>query len=264
MANAFFRKLAALLIAAAAGYGQGVARPSFEAASVKPAQPLAPGASAGEALVRAAGSVRIDPAQVRFTDKTLEYLISSAYRVKPFQISAPEWISAVRYDIAAKIPAGVATDLVPEMLQSLLEDRLKLKCHRTSKEFDVYVLSVREGGLKIPQTPADYTFTPKAAAWPATMESLANDLTRGAGRPVMDKTGLDGHYMIPRDFIDLMGRVPTGRYLPQSTGPENATEAPSVGDVRRSIQALGLSLNAGKQSLPILVIDHAEKTPTEN
>jgi uncharacterized protein (TIGR03435 family) len=263
MTNAFSRSAVVLLLAAGVGYGQGVIRPSFEVASVKPSQP-ARAASEADLLWQMSNAVRVDPAQVRFTDRTLEDLISSAYRVKSFQISAPEWISAARYDIVAKIPAGVAMDLVPEMLQSLLEDRFKLKCHRASKDFDVYVLSAREGGLKIPQKPADYKFTPTAAAGPQTMESLVNALSRGMGRPVLDQTGLHGEYMVPREFNSLVMRGSLGRYLPGAAAPEGATEVPSSGEIRLSLQDLGLSLNPSKQPLPLLVIDQAEKTPTEN
>jgi uncharacterized protein (TIGR03435 family) len=208
--------------------------------------------------------VKADPAQVRFTAKTLDDLISFAYRVKSFQLSAPEWMSAARYDIVAKIPAGVPTDLVPEMLQSLLEDRFKLTCHRASKDFDIYVLSAREGGLKIPPKPADYKFTRTSAAAPETMESLANALSRAMVRPVLDRTGLHGEYMVPQDFTSLVNEGLLGQYLPATAAPERAMELPSAGEIRRSLQALGLSLDPSKQALPLLVIDHAEKTPTEN
>jgi uncharacterized protein (TIGR03435 family) len=264
MTNAFFRGAVVLLLAAGVDYGQGVTRPSFEVGSVKPAEPLRFDDEV-DLFRQLYNAVKIDPAQVRLTNQTLEYLISSAYRVKTFQISAPAWISSARYDISAKIPDGVTTDLVPEMLQSLLEDRLKLKCHRDSKELDVFVLSVGEGGLKIPQKPADYKFSATAAAWPQKMESLANDLTRAVGRPVMDETGLPGEYMVPRDFRDSVSRAYIGSlHLPSSAAPEGVAAAPSAGDIRLSIQTLGLSLRPGKQSFPLLVVDHAEKTPTEN
>ena len=263
MKNAFFGGVSFLLLAAGVDYSQVLTRPSFEVASVKLAQPVR-AASETDLFSQMFNAVKIDPAQVRLTNQTLESLISLAYRVKSFQISAPDWITAARYDIVAKIPGGASTDLVPEMLQSLLEDRIKLKCHRASKEFDVFVLSVREGGLKIPQKPADYRFSAKTTAWPQTMEALANDLPRGVGRPVVDKTGLHGEYMVPRDFSDLVTREVVRRRFPGTAAPESAPEIPSAGDIRLSLQALGLNLSPGKQPFPLLVVDHAEKTPTEN
>jgi uncharacterized protein (TIGR03435 family) len=262
MTNAFLRRGVILLLAAAVDYGQGVTRPSFEVAAVNPSQPAS---SESDVFTRYYnGGMRADPAQVRFTAQTLDDLISFAYRVKSFQISAPEWMSGARYDIVAKIPAGVPTNLVPEMLQSLLEDRFKLTCHRASKDFDIYVLSAREGGLKIPPKPADYKFTRTSAAAPETMESLANALSRAMGRPVLDQTSLHGEYMVPEDFTSLVIKGSLGHYLPETAAPDRAMEVPSAGEIRLSLQALGLSLNPSKQPLPLLVIDHAEKKPTEN
>jgi uncharacterized protein (TIGR03435 family) len=236
--------------------------PKFEVASVKPSH----GTSDELGIYRqlAAGGVKVDPAQARFTFVALKDLISLAYRVKSFQISAPEWMGTARYDIIAKIPAGLPTGLVPEMLQSLLEDRFKLTSHRASKDFDLYVLSAEEGGLKIPQKPTDYKPTPKSAAVMETMESLANALSRAMGRPVLDQTGLHGEYMVPRDFMSLVTKRFAGQRLSATAEPEIAMEIPSAAEIRRSLQALGLSLDPSKQALPLLVIDHAEKTPTEN
>ncbi len=217
------------------------------------------------------GGVRANPAEVLFTARTLRDLISSAYRVKSFQVSAPEWMSGTRYDIAAKIPAGVSASLVPEMLQSLLEERFRLAYHRTSKDFDVYVLSAAKGGVKSPQggvkTPQkteSNKFTRTSVALPETMETLANELTGALGRPVLDQTGLNGEYMVPQDFRSLVFNGFVGQSLPATAASERAVESPSAGEIRRALQALGLRLVAGKRALPLLIVDHAEKTPTEN
>jgi uncharacterized protein (TIGR03435 family) len=271
MTNAFIRRVVVLLLAAAAGYGQGVTRPSFEVASVKPSEDGNTMAGGGSVEAEAAvfsryynAGVKADSAQVRFTYQTLKDLISLAYRVKSFQISAPAWMSAAHYDIIAKMPAGVPTDLVPDMLQSLLEDRFKLSCHRASKDFDLYVLSAKEGGLKIAQKPADYRFTRGSTAAPETMEALANALSGAMGRPVLDQTGIKGEYMVPQDFRSLVNKGLVGQHLSATAEPEKAMEVPSAGEFRRSLQVWGLSLDPSRQALPLLVIDHAEKTPTEN
>lgn len=268
MTNAFFRGVVILLLAAAMDYGQGVTRPSFEVAAINPSEPLSTESNRLAEIDLFSrmvnGGVKADPAQVRFTFKTLAELIPLAYRVKSFQVSAPEWMSGTRWDIAAKMPAGASTDLVPDMLQSLLEDRFKLTYHRASKDFDVYVLSAGEGGLKIPPKPADYRFSRTNATVPETMESLAGALSRAMGRPVLDQTGLHSEYMVPRDFQSLVDKGAIGRMLPDSATSDSAMEIPSAGAIRRSIQALGLSLKPSKQPMPLLVIDHAEKTPTAN
>ncbi len=267
MTNALLRAVSFLLLAAMAAHSQGAARPSFEVAAVKPSEPISNESNVsrflGVANRMAGGGVKADPAQVRFTFKTLEELICFAYRVKPFQISAPEGTSGTRYDIVAKMPAGASTGSAPEMLQSLLEDRFKLTCHRASKDLEVYVLSVGDGGLKIPPKPADYKFDRAATAVPETMESLGNSLSRAVGRPVLERTGLQGQYMIPRDFQSLVLKAFIGQIVPGGASDKDM-EVPSPGTIRRSLQALGLSLNPSRQPFSILVIDHVESAPAEN
>jgi uncharacterized protein (TIGR03435 family) len=269
MTHAFTRRTVVVLLAVAVGYGQGVTRPSFEVASVKPWQTASDDRTSEMAVLLQyaygdVGTVKVDPGQARFTGVALKDLISFAYRVKSFQISAPGWMSDARYDIVAKVPSGLPTGLVPEMLQSLLEDRFKLTSHRATKDFDIYVLSAEEGRLKIPQKPADYKPTSTSVTVAETMEFLAGGLSRSMGRPVLDQTGLNGEYMVPRDFRSLVMRGSLGEQLSATAEPERAMEIPSAAEIRRSLQALGLSLDSRKQTLPLLVIDHAEETPTEN
>ncbi len=266
MTNAFSRSVVVLLLAAAVDHGQGGARPSFEVASVKAWQRPTDDFALKKAVFTAVTNrgIQVDPVRARFAGTVFKDLISFAYRVEAWQISAPEWMSGTRYEIVAKIPAGVPTNLVPEMLQSLLEDRFQLKCHRDKKEFAVFILSVWEGGLKIPQKPADYRFSATSAALPRNMEFLANELMRGVGRPVIDRTGLNGDYMVPRDFTTLVMKASLAPYFSDSAVPERAVETPTSSDLRLSLQAMGLSLNPSRQDLPLLVVDHAEKTPAEN
>jgi uncharacterized protein (TIGR03435 family) len=271
MTNAFFRGVPFLLLAATVAHSQGVTQPSFEVAAIKPSAPLSsqvPGfrnrSEQVDLYIRmAGGGMKADPAQVRFTYKTLEELICLAFSLKPFQISAPKGMSGTRYDIAAKMPARASTDSVPEMLQSLLKDRFKLTSHRANKDFEVYVLSVGAGGLKIPQKPADYKFDRTATALPQTLESLGNALSRAMGRPVLDQTTLQGEFMVPKDFQSLVNKAIIGQIVPDRGGDEDM-EVPSAGAIRRALAALGLGLNPSKRPLPILVVDHVEKTPTEN
>ena len=56
---------------------------------------------------------------------------------------------STRFDIAAKIPQGVATDQVPEMVQALLADRFGLTVHRGTIVQPIYALVVAKGGLKL-------------------------------------------------------------------------------------------------------------------
>lgn len=126
-------------------------KPSFEVATIKPAQPmdqakiLAALQSGGKLPIGAT----IDSGRAEYLYLDLKTLITYAYGVRPYQITGPDWMSTTRFDIVAKIPEGATEDGVPKMLQSLLEDRFKLVMHRTSAERPVLALVVRKGGPKL-------------------------------------------------------------------------------------------------------------------
>jgi len=74
---------------------------AFEVASVKPAAPLDRGQIlSGEAHV----GMKIDAARVDIGSMSLADLIRVAYRVKPYQISGPDWMASERFDVLAKMP----------------------------------------------------------------------------------------------------------------------------------------------------------------
>src|SRR5215510_4537776 len=137
-----------IVLGATALFGQNPARLSFEVASIRPSAGAVPpqGVAAG---------ARIDGAQFRTTYLTLKDYIGMAYRLKLYQISGPDWIGSDRFDVAATLPAGSLPAQVPEMMQTLLEDRFQLKVHREKKEFPVYALEVSSTGLKIKESPPD-------------------------------------------------------------------------------------------------------------
>src|SRR5258707_1005426 len=136
----------------AASFAQSApARPEFEVASVKVA---APGV-AGQIPV----GLHIDGSQVSFRYLSLQDYMGTAYDIKKHQIVGPDWLATERYDIQAKMPAGVEQDKLRgnmrEMMQVLLEDRFKLKFHRETKELPVYALVAAKGGVKMKEAPAD-------------------------------------------------------------------------------------------------------------
>jgi uncharacterized protein (TIGR03435 family) len=114
-----------------------------------------------------------------------------------------------------------------------------------------------------------------------TMTGFADILTRvlGAGGQsgpqVVDQTGLKGYYVVETEisFADLIAstRQVTGQPLSAASGgAASATGAPTASDptggqtVFASVEKLGLKLDERKAPVTELVIDHAEKTPTEN
>jgi len=147
--------IASLFLVTGAATAQTAPRPAFEVASVKPAAPLDMQKLAQQMM--AGGEMpklgpHVDGAQAEYTYMALKELMQVAYKVKPFQISGPDWIASTRFDIKAKMPAGSTKDDAPLMLQSLLEDRFKLSVHRETKDHAVLALVVGKGGPKMKES----------------------------------------------------------------------------------------------------------------
>jgi uncharacterized protein (TIGR03435 family) len=153
------------------------------------------------------------------------------------------------------------------MLQNLLIDRFRLMSHRDKKELQVYELVVAKNGPKLKATPIDPAVPNDGLKPPhpiptlppgfrgpvnvtldkVTMEPLANDLGGLLGQPVVDATGLAGIYSI--NLHVFLGPSPP-------LGAEDVFEALQ--------EQLGLTLIQKKRLIDIVVIDHIERTPTEN
>jgi uncharacterized protein (TIGR03435 family) len=112
-----------------------------------------------------------------------------------------------------------------------------------------------------------------------TMPGLADMLTQmmqvggAGGRQVVDMTGLKGSYQLAVDLslADLIAAaraqgldVPGPGRGADASGVPTASEAGGGSTVYSSVQALGLKLESRKAPVEQLVVDHAEKTPTEN
>ncbi|HEY1766292.1 MAG TPA: TIGR03435 family protein [Terracidiphilus sp.] len=112
-----------------------------------------------------------------------------------------------------------------------------------------------------------------------TMSGFADILTRVLqigdrnGPQVVDQTGLKGYYAVTTEisFADLMsGMRDFTRGAPPSNSDANANPAAAASDpsggqtVFASVEKLGLKLEERKAPVEQLVIDHIEKTPTEN
>jgi uncharacterized protein (TIGR03435 family) len=260
---------AVLLVCYAAFGQQPPERIAFEVASIKTAQPSPMGQMRVE--------MSADDGMLRYSNVTLKDCIRNAYRVKEFQVEGPDWIESARFDIAAKLPAGSSKAKVPEMLRALLEDRFKLTLHRETKDHAVYALMAAKGGamLKTAETAVDgrggrggqmqsIQMDPagvrlKASA--TTLAGLAEIISRFSERPVVDMTNIQGQYdfdllFSPESTVGMM--PPPGGERPSSTPSEGA---PSIYD---SVERYGLKLEPRKAPMEILIVDHIERTPTEN
>ncbi len=313
MNRLLWRISASLVLAAGAAMGQTAAPgPAFEVASVKPAAPLDRSQIlSGQMHI----GMKIDAARVDIGGMSLADLIRVAYRVKPYQVSGPDWMTAERFDVLAKMPEGATREQVPEMLQALLAERFKLAVHRESKEHAVYALVVGKGGPKLKES-APGADAPAGGDAPAALDvsvsgrgentqvsissgqigtahmsmgpngimrleapkmnmaALADLLSRFFDRPVVDLTGLKGTYQVALDLSmeDLRNAARTiGMMGPGMGGGREGTRPPSDAasdpgglSIFAAVQQLGLKLEPRKEPLDLIVIDHLEKTPTEN
>jgi Protein of unknown function (DUF3738) len=112
----------------------------FEVASLRAVTP-----SAADGAAVTAG-VRIDGAQFH-ASLPLRGFVALAWRARPYQLEALEWMAWQWYEITASLPEGHSkTDEVREMLQALLAERFHMKTHRQARDVPVYALTVMKGG----------------------------------------------------------------------------------------------------------------------
>ena len=92
-----------------------------------------------------------------------------------------------------------------------------------------------------------------------TMPGLARLLSGRAGRPVLDRTGLDAAYDLEIEWSSDLGLL---QALPGSAGAGELT--PDGVSLFTALQEqLGLRLQATRGPVDVIVIDHAEP-PTPN
>jgi uncharacterized protein (TIGR03435 family) len=104
-----------------------------------------------------------------------------------------------------------------------------------------------------------------------TAGDLAEGLTPLTGQPIVDKTGLTGTYeaamdISMQDVLDAQraaGVVPPGAAAGDPAKPADAASDPG-GSVFTAMRLLGLKLERRKEPLLRIVVDHAEKMPTDN
>lgn len=273
--------------------------PAFEVASLKPSG-TTPSGPRGRGFIGGPGSA--DPERITGSFITLQGLLRQAYGVDFDQIQGPSWLAEERYELAAKVPPGTTKEQVPLMLQALLQERFKLTLHHIQKDFPVYELTIAKGGLKItentetlepaklrdPQLPPDPDGYPQIAPGKSGMASnpvsglnrmtargmplsmlllqvrasvgtLTGPNTYAPGR-IVDKTGLTGVYDFKLEFAGNMG-IGSGLSLPTGSGGEPTGGLTLVEAMEKQ---LGLKLTKSTAPYDVLVIDHAEKVPTEN
>jgi uncharacterized protein (TIGR03435 family) len=210
--------------------------------------------------------------RIRWSTQLL-YLIGYAYHIEWWRIS-PEIPGSGRiYDVEATTDPSATDSQLRLMFQALLADRFKMAVHRVTKDVDGYALTPAKNGPKMQE--AKEGEMPPLPEWvhhtdPAGMEDLvvAHLLTQGVGaitgrRVTMLQFTEELQRLLGTAVFDQTGL--TGKYyfaLLYATG-DSPPEAP-VSDLFSAVKQLGLKLEKHKGPVEVLVVDHIEKTPTEN
>ncbi len=241
--------LATVLVLAAtyALFGQQpVARPTFEAASIKPNN-------------LGGGHMHMHNSPGRLTAQmTTKDLIEQAYGLKQFQVSGgPAWLGNDNYDFSATTPTPVdlPNKVLQPYLQSLLADRFHLRFHRETKEFPVYLLMLAKNGPKLISHSGEGgegtnshgdRVKENMTGTNLSMAGLAAFLASRLDRPVIDHTGLTGKYDVALEW-----------------SPDQTGDLPGPSVFTALQEQLGLRLESAKGPVEILIVDSVEK-PSEN
>jgi len=283
-----------MLLVAGAALAQNASQSlEFEVASVKLAAPQMGGTFVG---VRGGPGTQ-DSTRITYVNESLRNLLTEAYAVRDYQVSGPDWIDAQRFDIVAKVAEGATKDQVRVMLQTLLANRFKAVLHHETRDFPIFELTVAKSGSKLkpsssvppvatdgkgpnpigsdgfPQLPSGATGMMGAMhngvnrliAGKQTLEALAKVLENEVGTRVVDRTGLTGTYDFNLDYVRDQGRaIGQFRGLPPGTAPaaDDSGGAPALSTALQ--EQLGLKLEKAKGPLDVIVVDTANKTPTDN
>jgi uncharacterized protein (TIGR03435 family) len=212
---------------------------------------------------------RSDPALVAnpggliYSRVSLSDCIETAYGVKPYQISGPEWLRRENFDITARAEGTHNKDDIMQMLQALLSERFKLSLHHELKEQPVYALVQGKNGAKLRPSQGEGQFSMGPAAGGIGFQKTSMSEFAGRflsvvpmiGRPVLDKTELPGLY----DF--------TLQLNPTANGDAGAIKRAAIEEgfslFTYALDQLGLGLESEKAAIDFLIIDHVEH-PTEN
>jgi len=224
----------------------------------------------------------------------LQYIVfaykMNSYQIQSFRSHLPEWAKADHFDIQTQADGSPNKDQERLMMQSLLEDRFKLRVHHEIRQVPVYALVLAKPGKTGPnlhihpaddpdctKTPMPETVAgsyPSACGASATIPASAPGLTKIGGRkvtieyftlgltnlannidrPVIDQTGLTGLY----DF--------TLEWAPEPDGPPSAdSQAEFIGATFAEAlrEQLGFKIVRQMGPVDVLVLDSVEY-PTEN
>ena len=206
---------------------------------------------------------------IKAVNVNLKALLEVAWDVPDTRMyGGPAWTETEKFDLNAGSESKLNEQIAAlsteqgkqakrQMLQALLADRFQLKVHTEMREMPIYALVVAKGGAKLSTQGTSGATVPglssgrgRIAVQAANdaLAILAYELSWRLGRPVIDRTGLQGKYNLTLEWAE-----------------DGGTSAGTVGpSLFTAIQEqLGLRLESTRGPVQVLIIDHAER-PSEN
>jgi bla regulator protein BlaR1 len=210
----------------------------------------------------------------------------------PALTGGPDWLDSEGFDIEARADGEPSGEMMRgPMMQTLLEDKMKLKVRSETREAPAYALVASEGTPRLQAfqegscAPNDLSRSlamrptpgvkhcsffvgssplvgpmPTAEAKGATLNDFAKLLSWAVGRPVIDATGITGRFDFHLEFA-LDENTPKLLELRSKLGEAVSTARPTI--LTAIQQQYGLKLVPSQAPREFLVVDHVEK-PSAN
>ena len=233
----------------------------------------------------------------------MKYLLLQVYNLQSHQLSGPAWLGNEFCDILAVAPAGTPKEQLSLMFEALLAERFKMKFHRETQMTPVYALVVGEGGPKLKKSAADPNSGVSDGKKYVVKQSRGGETISGGGKgvfgefkltlangilrsefasmttkalarylnqgqfdlPVVDMTDLTGSYQIvlEKPTSDMPSSIASADQADASQSLGSAFDPPGT-SLRASLEKQRLKLVRKRAPIEKFVIDHIERTPTEN
>ncbi len=242
-----------------------------------------------------------NPTRITYQWATMSSILVGAFGLGGDRLlGVPGWADVDRFDLRAITSTGSTKEQVQEMMQNLLKERFHLAFHHIQKELlscDLVVAkggqSLSKSGLKLKEAAsADGVLRPRGRGAPAILDRdgfpilppgytdgqavTRNGATRWTYRmasidivrallmfarlgctEIVDKTGLTGQYDFHLEYAS--------RFAASHPTDQTGTPSDPAPDIATAVeQQLGLRLVKSSVKLDAVVVDHLDRTPTEN
>ena len=229
----------------------GPAPTEFDVANIRPSRP-------GERE-----DLKIQNGRIEGRAVNLREMIAFAYNIEEEWVRGEKWIESARFDVRAQSAPTNSDDTLRVMVQSLLAERFHLKVHKEQQPVEVYALIAGKPKLKAadPSTRA----TCKSAPTSTTRTYICQNATMGR---LVDRLNDDSGGYLQHKVVDLTGQTGTYDFTLTWTLPFSLP-GPDSGQVGFTLfeaidRQLGLKLSPRKHPMPVLIVDHIDRQPTEN